>query len=233
MTSLDSASVGSQGVHHHRPHLGDRLPHGAGAGEARHGRAGGPRPGEARTRCGDHRAEGHHAVSVVCDLSDLASVRRAAARSSRSGSRSRAWSTTPASWRCAPRRTRRAGTRRSRPDHLGPFALTEALMPHLPDGANVVFVCSAVEDPERRPAGHGGVPGRPLHLGRGERARRVAARWFDPSRRRRLRDVEAVQPGDGAGVRARDAAAALQRRRAGVQPGHEPRPGRNGSCASC
>jgi NAD(P)-dependent dehydrogenase (short-subunit alcohol dehydrogenase family) len=25
-------------------------------------------------------------------------------------------------------------------------------MPHLPDGANVVFVCSGVEDPERRPA---------------------------------------------------------------------------------
>jgi NAD(P)-dependent dehydrogenase (short-subunit alcohol dehydrogenase family) len=30
--------------------------------------------------------------------------------------------------------------------------LTEALMPHMPDGANVVFVCSGVEDPERRPA---------------------------------------------------------------------------------
>jgi NAD(P)-dependent dehydrogenase (short-subunit alcohol dehydrogenase family) len=37
-------------------------------------------------------------------------------------------------------------------NHLGPFALTEALLPHLPDGANVVFVCSAVEDPQRRPA---------------------------------------------------------------------------------
>ncbi|WP_213736723.1 hypothetical protein [Bradyrhizobium sp. dw_411] len=37
-------------------------------------------------------------------------------------------------------------------NHLGPFALTEALMPHLPDGANVVFVASAVEDPERKPA---------------------------------------------------------------------------------
>jgi hypothetical protein len=29
------------------------------------------------------------------------------------------------------------------------FALTEALVPHLPDGANVVFVCSGTEDPER------------------------------------------------------------------------------------
>src|ERR1700677_1969534 len=37
-------------------------------------------------------------------------------------------------------------------NHLGPFVLTEALVPHLPDGANVVFVASAVEDPERKPA---------------------------------------------------------------------------------
>jgi NAD(P)-dependent dehydrogenase (short-subunit alcohol dehydrogenase family) len=37
-------------------------------------------------------------------------------------------------------------------NHLGPFALTEALIPHLPDRANVVFVVSAVEDPERKPA---------------------------------------------------------------------------------
>jgi NAD(P)-dependent dehydrogenase (short-subunit alcohol dehydrogenase family) len=35
-------------------------------------------------------------------------------------------------------------------NHLGPFALTEALAPHLPDGANVVFVASGVEDPERK-----------------------------------------------------------------------------------
>jgi NAD(P)-dependent dehydrogenase (short-subunit alcohol dehydrogenase family) len=37
-------------------------------------------------------------------------------------------------------------------NHLGPFALTEALVPSLPNGANVAFVVSAVEDPERRPA---------------------------------------------------------------------------------
>ena len=37
-------------------------------------------------------------------------------------------------------------------NHLGPFVLTELLMPHLPDGANVVFVASGVEDPERKPA---------------------------------------------------------------------------------
>jgi NAD(P)-dependent dehydrogenase (short-subunit alcohol dehydrogenase family) len=44
-------------------------------------------------------------------------------------------------------------------NHLGPFALTEALVPHLPDGANVVFVVSAVEDPERRPAKAAGFRG--------------------------------------------------------------------------
>ena len=44
-------------------------------------------------------------------------------------------------------------------NHLGPFALTEALVPHLPDGANVVFVASAVEDPERKPAKAAGFRG--------------------------------------------------------------------------
>jgi NAD(P)-dependent dehydrogenase (short-subunit alcohol dehydrogenase family) len=37
-------------------------------------------------------------------------------------------------------------------NHLGPFALTEVLVPHLPNGAKIVFVASAVEDPERKPA---------------------------------------------------------------------------------
>jgi NAD(P)-dependent dehydrogenase (short-subunit alcohol dehydrogenase family) len=44
-------------------------------------------------------------------------------------------------------------------NHLGPFVLTEALMPHLPDGADVVFVVSAVEDPERKPAVSAGFRG--------------------------------------------------------------------------
>ena len=37
-------------------------------------------------------------------------------------------------------------------NHLGPFAFTEALVPHMPDGAHVAFIVSAIEDPERRPA---------------------------------------------------------------------------------
>jgi NAD(P)-dependent dehydrogenase (short-subunit alcohol dehydrogenase family) len=96
--------------------------------------------------------KGHHAVSVVCDLSDLASVRRAAAEiialhlpivgflnnagimQQRLTKNALGWDMTFAT------------------NHLGPFALTEALVPHLPNGANVVFVGSAVEDPERKPA---------------------------------------------------------------------------------
>jgi len=96
--------------------------------------------------------KGQHAVSVVCDLSDLASVRRAAAEivalhlpvvgllnnagimQMRPTTNALGWDMTFAT------------------NHLGPFALTEALVPHLPDGANVVFVASAVEDPERKPA---------------------------------------------------------------------------------
>lgn len=34
--------------------------------------------------------------------------------------------------------------------HLCPFALKEALLPALPDGARVVFVASGVEDPQRK-----------------------------------------------------------------------------------
>jgi len=96
--------------------------------------------------------KGQRAVSIVCDLSDLGSVRRAAAEIAtlnlpiagllnnagimqmRATKNALGWDMTFAT------------------NHLGPFALTEALAPHLPDGANVVFVASAVENPERRPA---------------------------------------------------------------------------------
>jgi NAD(P)-dependent dehydrogenase (short-subunit alcohol dehydrogenase family) len=93
---------------------------------------------------------GGKAVPVVCDLSDLASVHRAAARiielglpvagllnnagvaQTRATKNALGWDMTFAT------------------NHLGPFALTEELAPHLPDGAQVVFICSGVEDPDRR-----------------------------------------------------------------------------------
>ena len=96
--------------------------------------------------------KGQLARSVVCDLAEPASVRRAAAEivalalpiaglvnnagimQLRATKNALGWDMTFAT------------------NHLGPFALTEALVPHLADGANVVFVASAAEDPERKPA---------------------------------------------------------------------------------
>jgi NAD(P)-dependent dehydrogenase (short-subunit alcohol dehydrogenase family) len=102
---------------------------------------------------------GGHAVPVVCDMSDLASVRRAAAQivaldlpivgllnnagvqNPRVMKNAAGWDMTFAT------------------NHLGPFVLTEALVPHLQDGANVVFIGSATEDPERGPAKWAGFRG--------------------------------------------------------------------------
>ncbi|MBB6128694.1 SDR family NAD(P)-dependent oxidoreductase [Mucilaginibacter lappiensis] len=96
--------------------------------------------------------KGQHAVSVVCDLSDIVSAQRAAEEimslglpiagllnnagisPTTAGKSSQGYDLTFAT------------------NYLGPFAFTEALIPHLPDGANVVFIASAVEDPERKPA---------------------------------------------------------------------------------
>ena len=44
-------------------------------------------------------------------------------------------------------------------NHLGPLAFTDALVPALADGTNVVFIASAVEDPERKPAVRAGFRG--------------------------------------------------------------------------
>lgn len=44
-------------------------------------------------------------------------------------------------------------------NHLGPLAFTDALVPSLADGTNVVFIASAVEDPERTIAVRAGFRG--------------------------------------------------------------------------
>lgn len=97
------------------------------------------------------RQRGGQATSVVCDLSDLTSVRRAAAEIA-------------ALRRPFAGLLNNAGVLLSRntknaqgqdltflTNHLGPFVLTEMLIPSLPDQANIVFVVSAIEDPERKP----------------------------------------------------------------------------------
>jgi NAD(P)-dependent dehydrogenase (short-subunit alcohol dehydrogenase family) len=95
------------------------------------------------------KQKGQHAVSVVCDLSDLASAERAAdeiiaLRLPIAGLLNNAGIVTGA------RKNALGWDMTFATNHLGPFALTEALVPHLPNRANVVFVASGVEDPERK-----------------------------------------------------------------------------------
>ena len=96
--------------------------------------------------------KGQHAVSVVCDLSDIASVRRAAAEIIALDLPIAGLLNNAGIVQMRPTKNALGWDMTFATNHLGPFALTEALVPHLPDGANVVFVASAVEDPERKPA---------------------------------------------------------------------------------
>lgn len=95
---------------------------------------------------------GGKAVPVLCDLSDLASVRHAAAQIIGLGLPVAGLLNNAGIMQTRPTKNAMGWDMTFATDHLGPFALTEALAPHLPDGAQVVFVCSGVEDPERRPA---------------------------------------------------------------------------------
>jgi NAD(P)-dependent dehydrogenase (short-subunit alcohol dehydrogenase family) len=103
--------------------------------------------------------KGQQAISIVCDLSDISSVRNAVKEivalnlpisgllnnagimHMRGTKNVRGWDMTFAT------------------NYVGPFVLTEELIPHLPDGAHVAFVASGVEDPERKPAKAAGFRG--------------------------------------------------------------------------
>jgi NAD(P)-dependent dehydrogenase (short-subunit alcohol dehydrogenase family) len=103
--------------------------------------------------------KGGSAASVVCDLSDIASVRRAAAEIIALRLPIVGLLNNAGIMQMRPTRNALGWDMTFATDHLGPFALTEVLMPHLPDGANVVFVASGVEDPERKPAKMAGFRG--------------------------------------------------------------------------
>jgi NAD(P)-dependent dehydrogenase (short-subunit alcohol dehydrogenase family) len=103
--------------------------------------------------------KGGNAVSVVCDLSDVASVQPAAAEIVRLNLPLAGLVNNAGIMQMRPTKNARGWDMSYATNHLGPFVLTEALMPHLPDGANVVFVVSAVEDPERKPAVSAGFRG--------------------------------------------------------------------------
>jgi NAD(P)-dependent dehydrogenase (short-subunit alcohol dehydrogenase family) len=94
----------------------------------------------------------HDAVAVVCDLSDPASVRRATSEIVALGLPVAGLLNNAGIMQMHATKNRLGWDTTFATNHLGPFAFTEALIPVLPDGSNIVFVASGVEDPERKPA---------------------------------------------------------------------------------
>lgn len=95
---------------------------------------------------------GGRALSVVCDLAEPASVARAAAEIVALDLPLAGLLNNAGIMQMKATRNSLGWDMSFATNHLGPFALTEALLPHLPDGAHVLFVVSAVENPERQPA---------------------------------------------------------------------------------
>jgi NAD(P)-dependent dehydrogenase (short-subunit alcohol dehydrogenase family) len=104
-------------------------------------------------------SKGGHAVVVVADLSDIPSARHAAAEIAGLDLRIDGLLNNAGIFPRHPTKSAQGWDKAYATNHLGPFALTEALIPSLPDGAHVLFVVSAVEDPERKIAVQAGFRG--------------------------------------------------------------------------
>ncbi len=102
---------------------------------------------------------GQRAVSVVCDLSNISSVRHAATEIIALNLQIVGLLNNAGIRQVSPTKNVQGWDMTFATNHLAPFALTEALVPHISDGGNVVFVASAVEDPERKPATAAGFRG--------------------------------------------------------------------------
>jgi NAD(P)-dependent dehydrogenase (short-subunit alcohol dehydrogenase family) len=100
-----------------------------------------------------------HAVAVMCDLSDVASVKRAAAEIVALNLPVTGLLNNAGMRESVPTRSAQGWDMSFATNHIGPFVLTEALIPHLADGTNILFVASAVEDPERPMAKRAGFRG--------------------------------------------------------------------------
>ena len=103
--------------------------------------------------------KGGHAETVVCDFSDVESVRRVATEIVGLGLPLAGLVNNAGVMQLRPTKNARGWDMSYATNHLGPFVLTQALIPHLPDSANVVFIVSGVEDPERKPAKAAGFRG--------------------------------------------------------------------------
>lgn len=95
---------------------------------------------------------GRHAVSVIADFSDFTSVRCAVAEIIAMELPIAGVLNNAGIFPMGAEQNAEGCDLAFATNHLGPFAFTEALIPELPDAANVVFIRSGVEDPERKPA---------------------------------------------------------------------------------
>lgn len=95
---------------------------------------------------------GQHAVPVQCDLSDMQSVHKAAEEIIALGLPIAGVLNNAGISPMKPSKNAQGWDLTFATNFLGPLAFTESLMPHLPDKTNIVFIVSAVEDPDRKPA---------------------------------------------------------------------------------
>jgi NAD(P)-dependent dehydrogenase (short-subunit alcohol dehydrogenase family) len=102
---------------------------------------------------------GGQAVSVVCDMGEMASVREAARQIVGLGMPVAGLVNNAGIFPHGAKKNGQGWDLAYATNHLGPLVLTEELMPHMPDGGNVVFVVSGAEDPERKPAHMAGFRG--------------------------------------------------------------------------
>jgi NAD(P)-dependent dehydrogenase (short-subunit alcohol dehydrogenase family) len=104
-------------------------------------------------------SQGGHAVTVLADLSDIPSARNAADAIAALGLPIAGLLNNAGIFPGKSIASTQGWDIAFATNHLGPFALTEALLPSLSDGANVVFIVSAAEDPDRKIAVQAGFRG--------------------------------------------------------------------------
>jgi NAD(P)-dependent dehydrogenase (short-subunit alcohol dehydrogenase family) len=105
------------------------------------------------------QANGHNAELIECDLSDIVQVKLAAQQILSLQLPLAGLINNAGIFPVNPSKNAQGWDRSYTTNHLGSFVLTEALAPHLPNNAQVLFIASGVEDPERKPAKGAGFRG--------------------------------------------------------------------------
>jgi len=98
------------------------------------------------------KERGQNAVSVVCDISDMTSIQKAVSEIKKLDLPIAGVLNNAGVMPTKPAISKQGWELTFATNHLGTFLFTELMTPLLPDGATIVSIASAVEDPERKPA---------------------------------------------------------------------------------